>query len=78
MNNLQPLPLLEAIRYPIEVCCHKLCFALMLKNSFWQACDALLCDHETKDLLNSTFDLMIIDGAYPGNKVLIYAWFEII
>jgi hypothetical protein len=31
-----------------------------------QACDALLNDHETKDLLNSTFDLMILDGAYPG------------
>lgn len=41
-------------------------------SQFWQACDALLCDHETKDLLNSTFDLMIIDGAYPGIKIQIY------
>ncbi|XP_070507743.1 UDP-glucosyltransferase 2 [Chironomus tepperi] len=47
MKNLQPIPLFDIFRYPVE------------------ACDAMLNDHETKDLLNSTFDLMIIDGAYP-------------
>lgn len=26
-------------------------------------------DHETKDLMNSTFDLMIIDGAFPGKEI---------
>lgn len=30
-----------------------------------QSCDALLDDHETKDLMNSTFDLLILDGAFP-------------
>jgi len=31
----------------------------------------MLNDHETKDLLNSTFDLMIIDGAYPGIQFIL-------
>ncbi|CAO1440524.1 unnamed protein product [Diamesa serratosioi] len=31
----------------------------------YEACDALLDDHETKDILNRKFDLFILDGAYP-------------
>lgn len=30
-----------------------------------QACDALLDDHETKDVLNTKFNLLILDGAFP-------------
>jgi UDP-glucoronosyl and UDP-glucosyl transferase len=31
----------------------------------FQACDALLDDPETKDLLEAKFDLLILDGAFP-------------
>ncbi|CRK91551.1 CLUMA_CG005208, isoform A [Clunio marinus] len=30
-----------------------------------ESCDALLDDHETKDLMNSKFNLLILDGAFP-------------
>jgi UDP-glucoronosyl and UDP-glucosyl transferase len=34
-------------------------------NPGFQACDALLDDPETKDLLEAKFNLLILDGAFP-------------
>lgn len=35
------------------------------KTFYPQSCDAILADHETKDLMNSKFNLLILDGAFP-------------
>lgn len=43
----------------------KIAEILLFVFFFSQACDALLEDHETKDLLNSQFNLLIIDGSFP-------------
>lgn len=34
-------------------------------NFFFQACDAMMGDAETKELMNRSFDLVIMDGAFP-------------
>lgn len=47
MKGHMPIPVLEALRYPLEVC-----------DAFWN-------DVEVKKLMNTTFDLLMLDGAYP-------------
>lgn len=77
MKNLLPVPLLDIMRYPIEVRYTNKWILIpeylkifenkkiIFFNLSQQACDALLEDHETKDLLNSKFNLLIIDGSFP-------------
>jgi hypothetical protein len=71
MRNLMPVPLMDVMRYPIEVRINfsynsiSVRFLLIFNYFLLQSCDALLDDHETKDLMNSKFNLLILDGAFP-------------
>lgn len=64
-----PVPLFDVMRYPVEVgLIGRMLVGQQSVIGFIclpQACDALLDDHETKDLLNSNFNLLILDGAFP-------------
>lgn len=68
MRNQMPVPMLDIMRYPVEVRSIKVQVQVHEFKTyfiFFQACDALLGDPETKDLLLTKFNLLILDGAYP-------------